>query len=128
MAWKRALGLKGTARNPSTIANQQHHDKSNAERDISGSPGTVDRIISTSATLQFVENHRVLRVANTNAAWQYLFIGEEADAPGGAPDISNGIAIPPNFYENIYLGELESTNSIFIKSSSNDVQIVVMES
>ncbi len=126
--WKKKLGVHNNARSPATVSNAQHHDKSMAERDISGSPGTPEEIIVASTTPQAVPNHSVLRVVNTNAAIQFLFIGKQADVPGGAPTITTGYAIPSNFYENIYLGELEGNESIFVKSSSDDVQVIVMDS
>ena len=120
------LGLK-TSRSPGSITNAQHHDQSLSERDISGSPGTIGRIISNAATSQVVADYAVLRVANTTATTQYLFIGEVGDVPGAAPDITNGMAIPPNFYENIYLGRLKSCESIYIKASDNGVQVTEFE-
>lgn len=124
--WERTLGLKN-ARSPGSITNAQHHDKSLSERDISGSPGTVEEIISNAATAQTVPDFAVIRVANTTGVTQFLFIGEEADVPGGVPTIANGMAIPPGFYENIYLGQLSSKKSIHIKASDNGVQVVVFE-
>lgn len=125
--WKSPKGLKTNARSPGSITNAQHHDPSMSERDIAGSPGTPDDIISDAATAQVVPKGAILRVMNTNAAVQYIFIGKQSDVPGGAPDISTGIAIAPNFYENFYLGERKDGESIFIKASSNDVQVVVYE-
>ena len=116
-----------TARSPGSITNQQHHDKSMSERDIAGSPGTISKIIANSATLQSVPDLAVIRVMNTTTVMQFLFIGEELDAPGGAPSIATGIAIPPGFFENFYCGKLESKKSTFIKSSDNGLQIVEFE-
>lgn len=124
--YKKNPGLPN-ARSPGSIQNNQHHDKSLSERDIAGSPGTVDRIISDSATLQDIPSKCVIRVLNTTGSTQFLFIGKEGDAPGGTPTISTGIAISPNFYENFYIGELADCASVHIKSSDNGVQVVVFE-
>jgi len=114
------------ARSPGSIANQQHHDKSLSERDIAGSPGTVNRIIANAATAQPIADLAIIRVINTTGVMQFLFIGPLADAPGGAPTIATGIAIPPNFYENFYIGKLE-IGSVHIKASDNGVQVVEFE-
>jgi len=131
--WKKGhKGLANNASSPGSIANRQHHDPSLSEKDVAGSPGTPDQIISdantgNSGNGQHVENFAVIRVLNTNVAIQFLFIGKEGDVPG-APAIGDSIAIAPNFYENFYLGQLEADESIFIKSSSDDVQVVVFKS
>jgi len=115
------------SRSTAVIQNQEHHDPSSSSRDITGSPGTPDVIISTAATKQPVPEGCVIRVANTNAATQFLFIGEDADAPAGAPVLADGMALPPNSSECFYVGKLASGKSPAIKASSNDVQITVME-
>lgn len=115
------------ARSPGSIVNSQHHDASLAGRHAAGSPGTVEKIISNAATAQPIKDYCVIRVLNVNAATQFLFIGAEADVPVGAPTIATGIAIPSNAYENFYIGKLEGNESIFIKASSNDIQVVVFE-
>lgn len=116
-------------RSPGSIVNQQHHDKSLSERDVAGSPGTFgpNDIISNSATLQPVKDHAIIRVMNTTGTMQFLFIGDVDDAPAGPPDISTGIAIPPNFYENLYCGKLANGKSVHIKSSDNGVQVIDFE-
>lgn len=125
--WKELPGLN-RARSPGSLQNQQHHDKSLSERDIAGSPGTVDQIIADAATAQTIPDGCVIRVMNTTGAMQFLFIGKLSDVPGGAPTISTGIAIPPNFYENFYIGKLDGdAESVHIKASDNGVQVVVFE-
>lgn len=124
--WEANPRLK-TARSPSSVNNQQHHDKSLSERDINGSPGTIGKIISNANTLQSVPELSVLRVTNTTASTQFLFIGEEADAPAGAPVLAEGFALPPNSVENFYVGQLLSKKSVHIKASDAGVQVVVAE-
>lgn len=125
--WKSPKGLKTNARSPGSIANAQHHDPSMAERDLAGSPGTPDIIVSDAATKRVVPNGAIIRVVNTDSSMQFLFIGKDGDVPAGAPDITDGIAIPPNFYENFYLGERKDGESIFIKASDNAVQVIIFE-
>lgn len=126
--WGKNLGVNKSSRNPTAIANLEHDDKSLSSRNQSGTPGTYNSIISNAATAQVVPDYAVLRVCNTTGTVQYLFIGALADVPGGAPTIANGIAIPPNFTENVYLGKLEDPiQSIHIKASDNGVQIAICE-
>lgn len=125
--WAISLGLK-RSKNPSAIANDEHDDKSLSARNLSGSPGTANAIISTAATAQLVPAYGILRVMNTSATVQYLFIGIGADIPAGTPDITNGLAIAPNSYECFFLGTpLSMIESVWIKASANTVQVVVFE-
>lgn len=123
--WRPCKGLINNARSPGSITNAQHHDNSLSERNIVGSPGTPDQIISDATNEQPVPDGSVIRVMNTTNMTQFLFIGKESDVPSGDPDIADGIAIAPNFYENFYIGKLVEDESIFIKTSDDDLQIVV---
>lgn len=125
--WKRNIGIT-TARNPGAIANEQHDDKSLSQRSQNGTPGTYEQIISNAATAQVVPDLCVLRVANTSATTQFLFIGILADVPGAAPTIANGLALPPNSAQNVFLGApVNDQQSIYIKASDNGVQVAVFE-
>lgn len=126
--WSKDLGLNKSSRNPTAIANLEHDDKSLSARNQSGTPGTYSQIISNAATAQKVPDYAVLRICNTSGSTQFLAIGASAEMPGGAPDISNGMAIPAGHCENVFLGKLEDDlQSIFIKASDNGVQVVVFE-
>lgn len=128
--WKSISGID-RARNPSAIINDQHDDKSLSARNQSGSPGTVSAIISNAATAQLIPAGCVIRVMNTDTANQFLAIGvgpTNAAVPAGTPALADGIALAPGAYENFFIGHpLALTDCVWIKASSNNVQVVVFE-
>jgi len=116
------------SRSTAVMGNQEHHDPSSARKNASGSPGTIDNIISNAATEQVLPaSASIIRVANIDAATQFLFIGKTGDAPAGAPVLADGMALPAGHVENFFIGKLQDDESVFIKASSNNVQITVME-
>lgn len=127
--WAALLGLPANSRNPTAIANQQNDDKSLSARNQSGTPGTYNQIISTAHTTPaLVPDYSCLRVCNTTGAVIYLAIDALASLPGGAPDITNGMAIPPNHTENVFVGKLfDPKQSTYVKASAAGLQIVVFE-
>ena len=122
------IGLKHNARSPGSIANAQHHDPSGAERDMGGSAATfkTEDIHNTTDTVP-VHDRAVLRVFNTTGAVEYLWVGLASEAPVTV-DATNGIALVPEFYENLYCGvALPFDDSIAFKASSGAVQVTVMQ-
>lgn len=124
--WKRTVGQANSS-SPSSIQNAEHYDRAQAKRVMDGTPGTPSEIVADSTTEQPVPQISILRVTNTNAAVQFLFVGKESDVPGGAPDITEGYALPPNSVTHVFIGKREDGESDFIKSSSSDVQVIVCE-
>jgi len=125
--WSKELGVNHSSRNPTAIANLQHDDKSLAQRNMSGSPGTYASIVADSTVATVVPDYCTLRVTNTAAAVAYLIIGSATDA-AGTPSITTGIAIPPNSSECTFVGKLEDLKeSVFVKASAATVQIAICE-
>ena len=118
-------GLHGNARSPGSIANSQHHDPSRAERDISGSPATPLAIFND-VVEHALHPNAVLRVFNTAATVGFVYVG-----PAPAPvtvDATNGLALTPQFYENLYCGVSDDPKiSIVVKASVATIQLVVMK-
>lgn len=120
-------GLTHNARNPSSIQNMQHHDPSASQRSITGSPGTMETVIATSTTETPLHDDALLRVVNTDAATQFIYIGENP-APVTV-DASNSMALPPGHVECFYCGvaDPDEVKSIVVKTSHANVQVVIME-
>jgi hypothetical protein len=121
------LGLK-TARSNSSINNMHHHDNSGSLKSIEGVPGTIREILADSTTLKALENWAMIRVANTSGSTQFVWTGQYDEAPAGTPDITNGLAIPPNSAIVIYLGQSSDPKiSMGVKASASTVQVAVIE-
>lgn len=127
MAYKKVARLKESS-SPTVIQNSQHHDTSLSQKCSVGSPGTPELIIADSTVLTPIKDYATIRVTNTTASVAFIFIGQESDAPGGAPTIADGLALPPNSSENIFIGKLEDdSESVHVKASAATVQVVVFE-
>jgi hypothetical protein len=125
----RPLGLKVNAKNPATIANDEHSDACHAARDMEGHSAAIKEIVTTSTTKKPVADFALLRVVNTNAAVQFIYIGKDSAAPAGAPDITNGLALPPNESIMLYCPATDDIkDSIVVKTSHATVQVIIMES
>lgn len=124
--WARTIG-QANASSPSSIQNAEHHDRSQSKRAIDGTPGTPTEILADSTTKQPVPDLSILRVTNTDTATQFLAIAADADIPVGDPDITDGYALPPNSVTHIYIGQLATKESTFIKSSDTAVQVIILE-
>ena len=125
------LNLKNKARNPGSIANDEHNDSSGAQRSANGDIIAIDRILSsaeaTAAAGTPVPQRGTLRIANTAAAWAFVYIGDEGTAPA-TPDITNAIAIAPNSSTMIYTGIPSSEmKALVVKASAGTVQVVIMQ-
>lgn len=124
------LNLKQKSRNPSSMANDEHNDASGAQRSGNGDIVAVERIVpAAEATVAVnVPQRGTLRVANTAGTWAYLYVGDAVNLPPGAPDITNGVAIPPNSATMIYTGIPSSAmQSLQAKASAGTLQIVIMQ-
>ena len=118
-------GLTNNARSPGSIANAQHHDPSRAERDMGGSAGTPLAFFNDTVE-HAIHPNAILRVFNTTAAVEFLYIGQEP-APVTV-DATNGFAVVPEFFENFYCGVSDDPQkSIVVKASSAAIQIALMK-
>lgn len=125
------LNLKRTARNPSSIANDEHNDAAGAGRSANGDILCIDRIIptaeATAATGAPVPERGTLRIANQTAAWAFVYIGEEGTVPGTL-DATNSMAVAPNSSTMLYSGVSTSAmKSLMIRVSAALVQVIVMK-
>lgn len=121
-----SIGIAGSVRSNSSIANIQHHDFSGAQKNIAGSPLAIDTVVATSTTATAVQNHAIARVVNRGTSVQYLWAGREDLVPATIT-ASNGIALPPGSVENFCLPASDlPQKAIVIKSSNVDVHIVIM--
>lgn len=121
-----SVGIAGSVRSNSSIANMQNHDMSMAQKTIAGSPLAIDKVVATSTTATPVKNLTIARVVNRSSSVQYLWAGREDLAPATVT-ASNGIALPPNSVENFCLpSSNDPAKAIVIKSSDAQVHIVIM--
>lgn len=121
-------GLRTTARSPGSIVNEQHHDDTAAQRSGNGMIASMDRIIATSTTKTAIQDNQPLKISNTSASWQYVFVGKDVDCPAGTPDITNGMGIAPNTSELWFPGKSDDDQqSIVVKTSAATVQVVVLK-
>ncbi len=121
-------GLRTTARSPGSIQNEQHHDDSAAQRSGNGVIASIERIIATSTTKTAIQDNQPLWVCNTAAATAFVFVGKDNDCPAGTPDITNGMAIPPNTGLLMFPGKSDDdAQSIVVKTSAATVQVVVLK-
>lgn len=121
-------GLRTTARSPGSIQNEQAHDDSACQRSGNGMIASVERIIAASTTKTPIQDNQPLKVSNTSATWQYVFVGKDADCPAGAPDITTGMGIAPNTSELMFPGKSDDDQqSIVVKTSADTVQVCVLK-
>lgn len=121
-------GLRTSARSPGSIANEQHHDDTASQRSGNGMIASMERIIATSTTKTPIQDNQPLKISNTSASWQYVFVGKDADCPAGAPDITTGMGIAPNTSELWFPGKSDDPQqSIVVKTSAATVQVVVLK-
>lgn len=124
---KPTQGVKN-ARNPSSIANEEHHDPTAAGKQGQGILASIKEVIATSTTAKPVEDNAVLWVCNRDSAVQYLFAGKASDAPATV-DSTNGLALPPNFAGHVFCPESDDDiQSIVCKTSNVLVHITVLNS
>lgn len=122
-----SLGLKKNARNPGSIINEQHHDASNAQKNLGGSPGQIKSIIPASTTVTAIEDESVLRVVNTSGADQFIFIGKVDEVPG-VLSASNALVIHGQTTEIFFSGSSDNdSKSLAVKTSNNAVQVAIMK-
>jgi hypothetical protein len=125
---KPTQGLRTTVRSPNSIVNEQNHDDTASQRSANGVPASIDQIISPSTAKTAITDNQMLIVSNTSASWNYVFVGKDSDCPLGAPDITNGIGVPPNSQTLFICGKSDDPNeSIVVKASNATVQIVVVK-
>lgn len=122
-----AHGLRQNARSPGSIVNAQHHDATGSEKDISGSPIAIKKVIADSTVVTPVDDFAIVRYMNRNSTPEYLWVGPINQVPATV-NATNGIALTPLFHEVAYLpASKDSKISIALKSSSSQVHIVIME-
>jgi hypothetical protein len=102
----------------------EHHDPTGVQKNIKGTPATIDEIIVDSTSVFTVKNFSMIRLANTTANFQFVWVGKIGDEPV-AVDITTGIAIAPNSCETFYVGFSDDVSkSLAAKTSSALVQAV----
>jgi len=124
------LNLKNKARNPGSIANDEHNDAAGANRSANGDILAIDRIIPASEAIVAanVPERGTLRIANTTSSWQFLFIGDQDQAPGTLT-IANSMAVAPNSSSMLFTGLASSDmKSLIVKVSDAGVQVIIMQS
>lgn len=127
MTFNPQLGVKNP-RSPGSIVNIQANKPTASQRGLECSPAAIREILSASTTLTPVDNFGLIRVFNTNAGVQYLWVGLEGDEPETV-DITNGLALAIGVPENFVLpASSDASKSLCIKTSSDDVQVAIMES
>ncbi len=125
------LNLKRTSRNPSSIANDEHNDAAGAGRSANGDILCIQRVIpaaeATAAAGTPVPERGTLRIANTAAAWAFVYIGEEGTVPATL-DITNSMAVAPNSSTMLYSGvSTDAKKSLVLRVSAATVQAIVMK-
>lgn len=121
-------GLRTTVRSPGSIINDQAHDDSASQKSGNGVIASIERIIVTSTTKTAIQDNQPLWVVNTATATAFVFVGKDNDCPAGAPDITTGMAIPPNTGLLMFPGKSDdNVQSIVVKTSAATVQVVVLK-
>lgn len=125
------LNLKSRARNPGSIANDEHNDASGAQRSADGDILCIERIIPAAehnaAAGADVPQRGTLRLANTAGTWAFVYIGEQDSVPGTL-DITTAMALAPNSSLMLYTGISTSDMlSLKIRTSAATVQVIVMK-
>ena len=101
------------------ISNEGFNDAAKSHKVVEG--GMVsESIVSNSATEAFVGQGKTLRCYNTNAATQFVHVGVTGL---GIPTVTTGFAIQPSTA--IFIN---SNTYDFVRTSSNDVQVIVLDS
>jgi len=101
------------------ISNEGFNDAAKSHKFVDGGM-VLESIVASSGTEAFVGVNKTLRCYNTNVATQYVHVG----ATGlGIPTVTTGFAIQPNTA--IYIN---SSDYNFVRTSSNDVQVIVLDS
>lgn len=120
------LGLRGSARSPGSIPNIEHNDPSGAQKNISGTGGVISSVIATSTTVTPVGDGAMLRVVNTSASVQFIWVGKESLAPGTVT-IANGMALPPNSVD-LFFSDIsdDDKDAMVVKTSNSAVQVVIL--
>lgn len=120
-------GLRKNARSPGSIDNAEHNDSSGSKKVSAGAPASVSSIIATSTAKTPVGDFAVLRVSNTTASWQYVYVGPENSCPAGAPAITDSLAIAPNTSVVLHGGESgDPAQAVVCKTSSALVQVAIL--
>ena len=123
------LNLKRTSRNPGSIVNDEHNDASGAGRSANGDILCIERVIpAAEATVAAnVPQRGTLRIANTAAAWAFVYVGEEGTL-AAALDITNSMAVAPNSSTMLFTGvPTTDMKSLQVKVSAATVQVIVMK-
>ena len=125
------LNLKKTSRNPGSIANDEHNDAAGANRSANGDILCIDKVIpaadATAAAGTPVPERGTLRIANTAAAWAFIYIGEEGSVPATL-DITNSMAVAPNSSTMLFSGvSSNAMKSLMVKVSAGTLQVIVMK-
>lgn len=122
------LNLKGNkARNPGSIANDEHNDAAGANRSGNGDIAAIDQIIANATAGVNVPERGTVRVANMANAWAFVSITDH-DAVPGTVDASTGIALAPNSTTQLFTGISSSEmKSLVLKASAATVQVVIMQ-
>lgn len=122
--YENKLGQSNSARSPSGISNAEHYDVAGVKKSAKVTPGTY--VMSPNSNVETaVEPRQLIRFFNTNAAVQFVWIGEAGLNP--AVTIATGLAIGPNEEMIIATGDLVSGKSVAFKTSSVDVQAALLE-
>ena len=119
--------LRKAARNPSSIANDQHNDASGVSRSTMGEIIALESIVADSSVASGVDvpERGTLRVCNTSGSTQFLWIGDHDSVPGSVT-ITNGIALPPNHVAMMFTGLASSDQkSLKVRSSNAAVQVAI---
>lgn len=127
MATNKIKGLKTNSRSPGSISNVEHYDQVGAEKSISGTPAAIKEIIPDSTVTTPLKNHDVIRIFNLDSTPQFVWVGPLDEAPGTV-DATTGMAAIPLFTEVMYVGVSEDDKiSMAVKTSSAQVQVVIMK-
>lgn len=123
-----SLGLKGGVSAPSAIANKQHHDTTESQKTIAGSPIAIAKVVADSTVATAVSGYTVVRVVNRGTTVAYFWAGpENAPAASALIDQTNGVALPPNSVESFCCpASSDPQKGIMIKASNALVHLVVM--
>lgn len=125
------LNLKNTARNPGSIANDEHNDSAGANRSANGDILCIDRIVPTAehtaAAGADVPERGTLRIANTTASWQFIFVGEQDIVPA-TMDATTSMAVAPNSSNMLFTGvSNDLQKSLKLRTSAAGVQVIIMK-
>jgi hypothetical protein len=124
---KPTQGVK-SARNPSSVAQEEHHDPTAAGKSSYGILASIRKVVATSTTAEPVEDNAVLWVVNRSASAQFIRTGKMSDL-SGAVDATNGLCLPPGFATHVFCPESDDPiQAVGVKTSHVDVHVTVLES